>query len=393
MTDFPRVFAAPRVPYVLALSLAVASLSFCPSCALSSRARDGGGEELASYPGRPPVTRLFDYAGFRDSANWGLLNGHDPSVLRDGGEGLWYAYSTDAQRGMLAEPGCQIRRSRDLVSWEFVGRAFRDVPAEAAEWARPAGLWAPDCVKVDGEFRLYYSASSFGKQRSAIGLAVASRPEGPFMPRGLVLKSDEGDPVNAIDPCVVLDRKSGEQWMAYGSFWNGIRMLRLDSATGLVAPDQDCFGIPIARRHESVRGAVEGAHISYNELTGFYYLFVSYGSLFSDYNVRVARSASVTGPYLDRDGHAMTDVSSPPDSVGFRITTGYRFGDRQGWMALGHNSAFEREGEWFIAHHARPEGGTSWPYLQIRRLFWTADGWPVASPHPYSFGFRRRALV
>ena len=39
----------------------------------------------------PPELRLFDYTGFRDPATWGLLNGHDPSVIRIRNR-FWYAY-------------------------------------------------------------------------------------------------------------------------------------------------------------------------------------------------------------------------------------------------------------------------------------------------------------
>lgn len=337
------------------------------------------------YPDQPEEMPLMDRKGFRNPENWGFLNAHDPAVLSSPVDGWFYVYSTDLQHGMLAERGCQIRRSRDLISWEFAGWALPEgPPPDVDDWAQPVNLWAPCCIKIADEYRLYYAASLFGKQQSAIALAVSDRPEGPFKPRGIVLKTREGDPVNAIDPGIIRDVETGQLWMVYGSFWGGIRMLRLDEDNGLPHPDQDSFGIELARRSPRVDGAVEGADIVFNPDTGYYYLFVSYGSLFSDYNVRVARSRNVTGPYLDYSGKTMTDTNAMPQDVGLKITTGYRFGEGQGWFACGHSSVIENDGSWFMMHHARPEYGRNWAYLHVRTMRWSSDGWPVVSPLLYA---------
>ena len=337
------------------------------------------------YPEQPGEMILLDRKGFRDQENWGFLNAHDPAVLSEAVDGWTYVYSTDLQHGMLARRGCQIRRSRDLVSWEFAGWALPDgPPPEVDARVQSVNLWAPDCVRVGDEYRLYYSASLFGKQQSAIALAVSTNPGGPFAPRGIVLATQGGDPVNAIDPCIVRDEETGTRWMAYGSFWNGIHLLALDEKTGMIAPGQERWGIRIASRSHEADGAVEGASIVYNAETGYYYLFVSYGSLFSDYNVRVARSRSVTGPYVDHRGLEMTDTTDPAGDTGLQITTGYRFPDGQGWFACGHNSVLQRGNRWFMLHHARPEHGRTWAYLHVRTMHWTHDGWPVVSPMLYA---------
>jgi arabinan endo-1,5-alpha-L-arabinosidase len=364
---------------ILCLALALGSVS----CA--SVADTGPSASTITFPARPIPFAVMDSNTQRDSATWGFLNAHDPSIYFDEASGFYYVYSTDLQKGMLTQPGCQIRRSRDLVDWEFVGWAMPDgVPADVGSWVSPRSLWAPDCASVSGEYRLYYSASHFGKQRSAIALAVSSRPEGPFASRGIVLKTDEGDPVNAIDPTVVTDAATGEQYLSYGSFWGGIRLLALDRATGLPAKGSAGYGLSIACRPRSVDGAIEGSYIIHNPANGYYYLFVSYGSLFADYNVRVARSKAITGPYLDRNGAAMTDMSAEPNAVGFKILAGYRFGESRGWASPGHNSVLRRGDDWFIVHHMRPADDTSWAYLCVRKIFWTADGWPLASPFPYA---------
>lgn len=111
---------------------------------------------------------------------WGTYNVHDPAVTRVGD--TYYMYSTDAiyfarpkepvdsatrmrRRDMHRQMGnVQIRRSKDLVNWEFVGWAFPEIPKEGADWVKSlnpgsrgaaSNVWAPYMVKAaDGTFRL-----------------------------------------------------------------------------------------------------------------------------------------------------------------------------------------------------------------------------------------------
>ena len=105
--------------------------------------------------------------------------------------------------------------------WESLG----SVPLP--EWTRTKDvehLWAPHVVEADGTFHLYYAASSFGTNRSAIGLATTTTPGDleSWVDPGPILTSQRGDDYNAIDPQVFLD---GRDWyFVYGSFWTGIQM-------------------------------------------------------------------------------------------------------------------------------------------------------------------------
>ena len=335
------------------------------------------------YPKEPPKVHLYQ-GGLRETLmleekEWKTFNCHDPHIFKDEQTGCYYVYSTD-----LGKPGIHIRKSPDLIHWDYLGTGFeKGVPEEANKWSQAQGLWAPDIIKVGDEYRIYYSASTFGSQQSCIGLAVAKHPEGPFEHKGLVIKTTNEAPVNAIDANLVVDHKTGEQYMVYGSFWGGIRIIKLDSTTGLTA--EDGFGIPLATRpREMVDTAVEGAYIRYNKQTGYYYLFVSYGSLASDYHVRVGRSKCITGPYVDYHNVEMTTINDKPNDIGLKITSGYKFGDSEGWYALGHNSVLNDEGNWYLVHHTRPEIAPKWPYLQVRKMVWTEGGWPLVCPCPYS---------
>src|SRR5262249_38274802 len=134
-----------------------------------------------------------------------------------------------------------VNRSTDLVHWTSIGPVFTTVPAWVTQTLgfTPNDLWAPDISFFDGQYHLYYAGSSFGTNNSVIGLATASTldpadPHYGWTDHGLVLRSPPADNVNAIDPNLAFDA-AGQPWLAFGSFWDGIKMRRIDGATGMPA--------------------------------------------------------------------------------------------------------------------------------------------------------------
>ncbi|HEY9358356.1 MAG TPA: arabinan endo-1,5-alpha-L-arabinosidase [Arthrobacter sp.] len=324
-----------------------------------------------------------------DPAAWGARHAHDPTVVRDD-DGTYYMFSTDSVANSQHIPaGVHIRTSPDLVEWTYAGTAFDGVPGPAAEWSGAKGLWAPEVVRWEsGDWRMYYSASTFGSNTSAIGLAVAPSPSGPWRDRGLVVATRAGQhSQNAIDAAVTFDA-DGAPWLMYGSFFSGIYILPLDRSSGLPLVEGD-LGAAIARRPKSVEGAVEGAFILRRPGDGRYVLFASYDSLFSSYNVRVAVADAITGPYRDSHGRAMTDLDAPPASVGTKVLGSHQFDGGTGWLAPGHNSVLTQDGpdgsrEHFMVHHVRFAADPTEHVVQLRRLFFNAAGWPVVSPQPFA---------
>jgi arabinan endo-1,5-alpha-L-arabinosidase len=333
------------------------------------------------YPNAPPPDRLYDTSILDNEQAWTINNAHDPSIIKT--EQGYYVFSTDVRVGGTPRPGIMVRKSDDLIHWKWVGYALNGIPEEAEKWSGAQGLWAPDVSKSGDEYRLYYAASSFGSNRSFIGLAASKSIEGPWTDRGEVIKTDHGDPPNAIDPNVVTDTE-GKPWLVYGSFFGGIYILPLDGATG--KPKEPGFGTLIAARDSlTEQGAVEAPFIIYQPKFKKYYLFVSYDSLFSDYNVRVARSDSIDGPYVDSEGHEMTNTYTMPQSlIGNKILGGYKFSTGEGWVAPGHNSVLIDGDNYYMVHHARGETDKNWPYLHVRKMLWTDSGWPVVSPERYA---------
>ncbi len=337
-----------------------------------------------------------DYSNIADFSNykkWGIYNVHDPSCIKWGDN--YYVYSTDAiwippHRENQTKPvnfgNIQVRRSSDLVHWEFVGWVFDSIPAEAKHWVVessggkiPNGIWAPYAMVYNGEIRLYYSVSIFGANTSYIGMARSKTPLGPWTHVGCVVKTSVNDAMNAIDPTVVIDSKNGRQWMIYGSFFGGIYGVELDPQTGLTKNAND-KGHLIARRANGNVKVIEAPEVIYNPQFKKYYLFVSYDALFTHYNVRVGRSDNPSGPYYDMFGNNLADTTNNYPV----LTYAYRFQHHPGWAGVGHCAILRNDNKFFMLHQGRLAPDNQQMILHVRQIFWTSDGWPVVSPERFA---------
>jgi len=353
-------------------------------------------EDVPSNP-TPPAPIPFNIDDIADTyptltsfdlrAKWGPYNTHDPSIIREGD--YYYCYSTDAAYGITVPPGIQIRRSKDLVAWEFLGFAFDALPKQGADYIKANNttpfnsLWAPYVLKVGSEFRLYYSLSSPKPRVSAIGMATATNPRGPWTEKGLVVTSKDDNTVqtNAIDPSVIIT-SAGDHWMYYGSAWDGIYILKLNATTGMAASSGD-RGSRVAQRGftgNTINGNIEGPEIIYNPQFGKYFLFIAYDWLETKYNVRVGRSDSPEGPFLDFNGK---DLNEEEDHIPM-ILAPYKFLNHGGWQGTSHPAVFQTEGQYYLAHQGRPGVDKYFMVLHIRKMFWTDEGWPIVSPERFA---------
>ncbi|GIK72317.1 MAG: extracellular endo-alpha-(1-_5)-L-arabinanase 1 [Chloroflexota bacterium] len=288
---------------------------------------------------------------------------HDPVMAKEGD--VYYVFSTGARIIVIC--------SKDMVEWEWCGRVFDRSP-HWVEQAVPGviDLWAPDISFYNGRWRLYYSGSTFGSPRSVIGLVTnatldPNSPDYAWVDEGLVIESTGAENWNAIDPNFVID-ENGDPWLAFGSYWSGLKLIRLDPTTGkLSTADSTIYAI--AQRPADGPGgtAIEAAFIIYRN--SYYYLFASFDQccqgVQSTYNVRVGRAEAITGPYIDRDGVPMLEGG------GTLILQAY---DR--WRGPGHNGIYrENETDWIVYHayDARQAGISK---LRIESLGWDEEGWP-----------------
>lgn len=295
---------------------------------------------------------------------------HDPSIIKQGDN--YYVFCTTSRSDAGGFIAC--RKSSDLITWERAGFAFAQIP----EWAVEAvpgtkGIWAPDVSHFNGLYHLYYSISTFGSNHSVIGLATNQTLDPAtdgygWIDRGLVVQSRKHDRFNAIDPNLLVDRE-GKHWLSWGSFWDGLKMARIDPATGKRANGDKLISLasrPVARGAPS---PIEAPFIvSRGE---WYYLFASFDfccrGVNSSYFTVCGRSREVTGPYVDVNGRAMMD-----GGASIVIEGDARF------KGTGHNS-FLRDGDRdYLVYHAYDADNGGRPTLRISPIYWTPDGWPRA---------------
>ncbi len=325
----------------------------------------------AAVAGSPPQALKLD---------GDVAGAHDPSMIREGD--TYYVFTTGRTKsgGQLA-----IRCSSDLTNWRLCGQVFDSVPSWIHE--RSPGtrdLWAPDISYSHGQYRLYYAYSLFGKNTSGIALATAktldpASPQYGWHDEGLVLESKVEDDYNAIDPNYVEDSEH-HAWLAFGSFWSGIKMRSLDAASGKLS-ETDKTTYSLASRVRPVDAppnppglpgnwqAVEAPFIVHRG--GYYYLFTSFDlccrGIKSTYRTVVGRSKSITGPYVDQKGVALLEGGGTN-----LLTANAR------WLGPGGESVLLRkhQPDLIVFHAYDHETGRS--ALQISTLDWK-DGWPAAA--------------
>ena len=283
----------------------------------------------------------------------GSLGAHDPAA---------YVLGSTIY---LAATGLIAKTSTNLTTWNNAPTPLA-LPSWAATATGATNLWAPDISYFGGVYHLYYAASTFGSNKSCIGQATrADLASGSWADQGQVLCSNIGetDNWNAIDPNVVID-DAGTPWLEFGSFWSGLKLVKLDPTTGLRA---DTMLYSIANGANS-KGSLEGGWIF--KRCGYYYLFSSWGACCSgayDYNIRVGRGTSVTGPYLDEAG---TDLMKGGGTLLVQ-------GDAS-WTAPGHNAVITYNNKTYNIYHALKGSSSGAATLRISEIAWTADGWPVS---------------
>ncbi len=298
---------------------------------------------------------------------------HDPVVAKQGD--TYYLFCTG--------PGITSFTSKDLKTWTQQDPVF----AESPEWTTSVApgfnghIWAPDITFHNGKYYLYYSVSAFGKNTSAIGLVTNSTlnsEDGNYKweDQGIVIQSAPNrDLWNAIDPNLIFDEE-GTPWLSFGSFWSGLKMVKLNDDLKSLAQPQEWY--PIARRDRSAGipdanagdAALEGPFIF--KKGDYYYQFLSWDYCCrgeeSTYKLVVGRSKSVTGPYVDKEGKELTSGG------GSLVIEG-----NKNWYGVGHNSVFTFDGKDYTFMHGYDASDKGLPKLIVKEVSWV-DGWPSVAP-------------
>ena len=299
---------------------------------------------------------------------------HDPVMIKQ--KDTYYLYCTGK--------GISVFSSKDLKNWKPEPAIFNEKPiwVDVVVPNFDNHIWAPDVSFHNNTYYLYYSVSAFAKNTSAIALTTNTTldPKDPaykWVDHGIVIQSvPNRDLWNAIDPNLTLD-ENNTPWLAFGSFWNGLKMVKLNSDLKSVAKPEEWFTISKRQRTFKLAdtdpgdGALEAPFIF--KKNGYYYQFLSWDLCCrgekSTYKVVIGRSKNITGPYLDKDGKSLNEGG------GTVLIQG-----NENYSGVGHNSAYTFDGKDYIIFHAYDSKQNGRPVLKINQMQWDADLWPVVAP-------------
>lgn len=290
------------------------------------------------------------------AAHWGLsgdLGSHDPTLIKEGS--LWWSPSTGT--------GLAMKYSSDGLAWHYGTQVFSKELSWWRTYAPNMGsndVWAPDIQYYNGRYYMFYSVSEFGKNNSAIGLtSCSSILTGDWRDDGVVISSKAGtNAYNAIDPNMVIDA-DGKPWLVFGSWFDGLHVVRLNSSTW--KPSGTIYSIAYKS------GGIEGGSMIYKD--GYYYLFASIGvccqGVNSTYKIIYGRSASITGPFVDKNGVSMSNGG------GTILDSG-----NSRWIGPGGQDVYKNGSSYVIARHAYDASNNGAPTLLISDLNFSG-GWPA----------------
>ncbi|MFV5683917.1 arabinan endo-1,5-alpha-L-arabinosidase [Flavobacterium sp. GB2R13] len=295
---------------------------------------------------------------------------HDPVMIKQ--KDTYYLYCTGQ--------GISVFSSKDLKNWKPEPAIFKEKPVWVDKVVTNFDnhIWAPDISFHNNTYYLYYSVSAFGKNTSAIGLTTNTTldPKDPaykWEDHGIVIQSvPNRDMWNAIDPNLTFD-ENNTPWLAFGSFWNGLKMVKLNASLKSVAQPEEWHAIAKRKRTSELvdsdpgDAALEAPFVF--RKNGYYYLFLSWDFCCqgekSTYKVVMGRSKNITGPYVDKDGKLLTEGG------GSLLIQGDK-----NWYGAGHNSTYTFDGKDYIVFHAYEIKNNGRPKLEIKELQWDTNLWP-----------------
>lgn len=201
-------------------------------------------------------------------------------------------------------------------------------------------LWAPHVVKIKDKWNIYFSLANKG----GILVLQSDSPTGPFRfvgsPKTLVDHKMMGWNYDAIDPFVADD--SGKVWLFFGSSFGIYRHRLTDDGLDLDARDTFALVVGPTSPEQMVNGETHGGYegVFLYKHENYWYCIVSKRR---NYSLYVGRSETITGEFVDAEGHRLID--------GFGTRMNYPTKNNPG---PGHNGEIIKDstGHYYIFYHA-----------------------------------------
>jgi beta-xylosidase len=288
----------------------------------------------------------------------------DPDAIRVGNDYYMTASSFEDV------PGLPVLHSKDLVNWEIIGHALKQlIPHDHFLIPRHGeGVWAPSIRYHHGEFYIYYPDPDFG-----IYLVKARNAAGPWSEPILV---QEGK--GLIDPCPLWD-DDGQAYLvhAFAGSRAGIKsllVLKKMNAEGTKIIDE---GVVIYDGHET-DPTVEGP--KFYKRNGYYYILAPAGGVATGWQLAL-RSKNIEGPYERKVvmDQGKTSVNGPHQGAWVTTQTGedwfLHFQDKglygrvvhlqpvtwvHDWPVIGEDSDGDGKGE-PVMNYKKPDVGKTFP--------------------------------
>jgi len=241
--------------------------------------------------------------------------------------------------------------SENLTDWTDHGVI---VTQNKVPWVRPNSysMWAPDCVEKNGKYYFYFPSAPQAGGGFGIGVAIADRPEGPFIPEPEPIKG-----VNGIDPCV-LQASDGNAYI----FWGNGRCAKLKPNMKELADDNPKSKVKWGNREMEMIGVncleglpnrqAEGPFAF--EANGWYYL---------------------TYPYV-RENTEVLGYAMSKNPMGPYEYKGLIMAEQPNGCWTNHHSIINYKGQWYLFYHHNyfSPNDDKRRSACIEKLYFNADG-------------------
>jgi hypothetical protein len=241
--------------------------------------------------------------------------------------------------------------SENLTDWTDHGVI---VTQNKVPWVRPNSysMWAPDCVEKNGKYYFYFPSAPQAGGGFAVGVAIADRPEGPFIPEPEPIKG-----INGIDPCV-LQASDGNAYI----FWGNGRCAKLKPNMKELADDNPKETVKWGNREMEMVGVnclkglpnrqAEGPFAF--EANGWYYL---------------------TYPYV-REKTEVLGYAMSKNPMGPYEYKGLIMAEQPNGCWTNHHSIINYKGQWYLFYHHNyfSPSDDKRRSACIEKLYFNADG-------------------